>query len=506
MADRGRRSLREREIIMSKAMPVVKNFGDLHTTEDGQLIVKQRGNDDSMDTCRSAIEDEDGDSDMETIRILQEQYEKESKKANIPVPPIVTIDDYDRFVAKDFTRPVQYQKHKIWSDKELDELLEYEMDDEDLDWLSNKLPELKVQIKEDKFEQIIDRLEKESQKQGKMCDQSALESYKLGGGKQVTAVYEYWSRKRSKLGKPLIRRMQPPTPLSDPSPHNTFRPREKEEKKSRRTRKNDKDAHKKLKALQADLKRAKEILERVHWREKIKKAILKVEFCLQFAKDIKDIPPSVISENDQFCKEVAREKAKREAAKKRDLGIDTEQQRPRAVPRPQMPTSVGMPVDGVAVAEEQPAVSEERAEAIRRCFQHLMSDWDEDRECAGTSALPVTSDGKMCSENSCNSGEKLPFRGRARLGRGGRVVYDRCSAAVSGMHGAFTESGGVYDAGSNRGDGMDEYMVDRPGDRAWAMLKSMRTWDRDHNAGNGSKDSRRCDWNYLGGKAEDSAG
>jgi hypothetical protein len=49
---------------------------------------------------------------METIRILQEQYEKESKKANIPVPPIITIDDYDRFVAKDFVRPVQYQKHK----------------------------------------------------------------------------------------------------------------------------------------------------------------------------------------------------------------------------------------------------------------------------------------------------------------------------------------------------------------------------------------------------------
>ena len=51
--------------------------------------------------------------------------------------------------------------------------------------------------------------------QGKMCDQAALEPYKLGGGKQVTAVYEYWSKKRSKLGKALIRRMQPPTPLSD---------------------------------------------------------------------------------------------------------------------------------------------------------------------------------------------------------------------------------------------------------------------------------------------------
>lgn len=49
---------------------------------------------------------------METIRILQEQYEKESKKANIPVPPIVTIDDYDKHVAKDFKPPAQYQKYK----------------------------------------------------------------------------------------------------------------------------------------------------------------------------------------------------------------------------------------------------------------------------------------------------------------------------------------------------------------------------------------------------------
>jgi len=66
--------------------------------------------------------------------------------------------------------------YTVWSDKELDELLEYEMDDEDLDWLSNKLPELKVQIKEDKFEQIIDRLEKESQKQVPM-----FFSFCLGG-------------------------------------------------------------------------------------------------------------------------------------------------------------------------------------------------------------------------------------------------------------------------------------------------------------------------------------
>lgn len=89
-----------------------------------------------------------------------------------------------------------------------------------------------------------------------MCEMSVLETYKLGGGKQVTQVFDYWVKKRSKTGRALIRRFQPPTPISDMSPHSTFRPREKEEKRIRRTRKNDKDAHKKLKGLQADFRRS----------------------------------------------------------------------------------------------------------------------------------------------------------------------------------------------------------------------------------------------------------
>ena len=52
----------------------------------------------------------------------------------------------------------------------MDEELEYEMDDEYIEWLSTKLPELKVQLKDDKFEQIIDRLEKESFKQVLLSD------------------------------------------------------------------------------------------------------------------------------------------------------------------------------------------------------------------------------------------------------------------------------------------------------------------------------------------------
>lgn len=46
---------------------------------------------------------------QETFRILTETYEKDdNRKANIPVPPIIIIDDYDKFVPKNFTKPTSY--------------------------------------------------------------------------------------------------------------------------------------------------------------------------------------------------------------------------------------------------------------------------------------------------------------------------------------------------------------------------------------------------------------
>ena len=41
------------------------------------------------------------------------------------------------------------------------------------------------------------------------------------------AVYEYWVEKRKRLGKPALRRLQPPPAVTDPNPFNVFRPREK---------------------------------------------------------------------------------------------------------------------------------------------------------------------------------------------------------------------------------------------------------------------------------------
>ena len=63
MADRGRRSFRERPMDYGKPMPVVKSQRDLYMTDDGQLMPKKRDDEDSMDSCLVNF-DEDGGEDV----------------------------------------------------------------------------------------------------------------------------------------------------------------------------------------------------------------------------------------------------------------------------------------------------------------------------------------------------------------------------------------------------------------------------------------------------------
>ncbi len=298
------------------------------------------------------------------------------------------------------------------------------MDEQDMEFVSKTLQQqFKLVLNEDKFEQIIDRLEKESAKlvrayfrnesffeidmtktflffvnQGKMCDQTVLDQYKLASTKLTNHVYEYWSKKRAKLGKALIRRFQPPTSINDTSPHSTFRPREKEEKRMRRTRMKDKDAHKNLKQFHADFRRAKELLENLVKREKAKKALLQLDFCLKFAKDIKDIPSTVLKQQDDFFKEWHRDrdKAKQSTTKKMAF-VEAAEDEPAvanaAGGRPRGAASRPVPaVEAEPVAQPVEEGGDDRArrlEGVKRCFQSLMRNWDGGTDSFGTSLLPL---------------------------------------------------------------------------------------------------------------------
>ena len=72
-------------------------------------------------------------------------------------------------------------------------------------------------------------------------------------------AHQYWLAKRSKLGKPLLRRFWPKTAPTDTNPHCVFRPREKERYKLRKHRKNDVDAFRKLQQLRRDFEAAREL-------------------------------------------------------------------------------------------------------------------------------------------------------------------------------------------------------------------------------------------------------
>lgn len=82
-------------------------------------------------------------------------------------------------------------------------------------------------------------------------------------------VYEYWKRKRNKLGKPLLRRLQAPTPLNNSDPYKVFRSRDRPNRpQTRRRRENNPDSLEKLSLIADNIKMAMQLFELVVRRER----------------------------------------------------------------------------------------------------------------------------------------------------------------------------------------------------------------------------------------------
>lgn len=91
----------------------------------------------------------------------------------------------------------------------------------------------------------------------------------------IEDVTKWWTEKRAKLKKPLLRRFWQPTAPGDRDPHHTFRVQaEKEQYRLRRTRKNDADTLYKLKSLVEDVGAATGLLDLVRAREVVKRDLV----------------------------------------------------------------------------------------------------------------------------------------------------------------------------------------------------------------------------------------
>ncbi|CAA2978200.1 enhancer of polycomb 1 [Olea europaea subsp. europaea] len=98
------------------------------------------------------------------------------------------------------------------------------------------------------------------------------------------AVYSYWKQKREQWQKPILRRVQPPPPVNDTNPYNVFRRREKAHKLHTRRmqrRENNVQSFEKLRQVRRNLDQAKSMIETLIQREEKKRELVESEVSLQ---------------------------------------------------------------------------------------------------------------------------------------------------------------------------------------------------------------------------------
>ncbi|KAG0582252.1 hypothetical protein M758_3G044900 [Ceratodon purpureus] len=94
------------------------------------------------------------------------------------------------------------------------------------------------------------------------------------------AVFDYWRTKREVWQKPILRRLQPPPPVNDTNPFNVFRPREKIHRPHTRRmqrRENDVQSFEKLKQVRYVIERSLVLVRAIQQREEKKRELVEVE-------------------------------------------------------------------------------------------------------------------------------------------------------------------------------------------------------------------------------------
>lgn len=278
-----RLSFRPRPLDIHKKLPILKSIKDF---ED----------DDSQTNTRNLI-----------LRLAAEATENEvpqtsSKKLapEIPTPEYVIVDTYERDYSRTFAQPTSYI-HARGARAEIGEFVEYDLDNEDEDWLQEFNRERKV-LAAEKLEIILYKLEvldhKARERAGVIVNTlgspvpvllsfdaavEALQSLSIKYG-VFQAIYNYWKDKRERWQKPALRRLQPPPPVNDTNPYNVFRPREKAHRLHTRRmqrRENNAQSFERLRQVRRNLDQAKIILEALIRREEKKREVIESEISLQ---------------------------------------------------------------------------------------------------------------------------------------------------------------------------------------------------------------------------------
>ncbi|XP_019176963.1 PREDICTED: uncharacterized protein LOC109172259 [Ipomoea nil] len=280
-----RLSIRPRPLDFNKKLPIIKSVKDF---------------DDDIDTATNT-------RNSQFLRLAAEAPDPEVQQVSakklaseIPTPEFVIVDTYERDYSRTFTQPTSYI-HARGARAEIGEFVEYDLDNEDEDWLHEFNNERKI-LPAEKLEIILYKLEvldhKARERAGVITPTlvshipvllsfdaavEGLQSISTTYG-VFQSIYSYWKDKREHWQKPILRHLQPPPPVNDTNPYNVFRPREKAHRLHTRRmqrRENNVQSFEKLRQVRRNLEQAKTILEALVKREEKKREVMESEISLQ---------------------------------------------------------------------------------------------------------------------------------------------------------------------------------------------------------------------------------
>ncbi|KAJ7538338.1 hypothetical protein O6H91_11G044100 [Diphasiastrum complanatum] len=278
-----RLSFRPRPLDIHKKLPIVKSVRDLDNDESAGVSRTVQHNHVALDS--------------ENELVLATQTRRGSE---IPTPQFVVVDSYEKDYAQTFVQPPSYLRGR-GARAEGSEYVEYDLDDEDEDWLLQLNDERRL-LSPERFEWMLFMIEildhKARERAGGMpltsgvpvpvvlqCE-SAIEALRSQPIRPaiLTAVFEYWKAKRERWQKSILRRLQPSPPVNDTNPFNVFRPREKVHRPHTRRmqrRENDVQSFEKLRQVRRNLEQAKSLVLAVRKREEKKREVIECEMHLQ---------------------------------------------------------------------------------------------------------------------------------------------------------------------------------------------------------------------------------
>lgn len=275
-ATMSRPSFRPRPLDIHKKLPIVRSIKDL----------------DIEDSIRST-----DTAECDNLALTTPATKKAGAAGSeIPTPQYLVVDSYERDYTRSFVQPPSYIRGRP-ARSESAEFCEYDLDSDDEQWHGQFNSERKV-LPAEKFEMMLYKLEimdhKAAEKQGTLVSmlgspipvvlgkEIAIEMLKqvMNRPAVLNAVYDYWRSKRELWQKPILRRLQPPPPVNDTNPFNVFRPREKIHRPHTRRmqrRENDVQSFEKLRQVRYVIERSLVLVRTLQKREEKKREIVEVE-------------------------------------------------------------------------------------------------------------------------------------------------------------------------------------------------------------------------------------